>query len=54
MLQQHIDNRKAQAAARSRIAGRTTNHEQQAHSTRLSDELRLLAKQLKTRRDRPQ
>ena len=51
MLQQHIDGLEAQAAARSQIARRTTDPEQRAHSARLSHELRLLAKQLRTRRN---
>jgi anti-sigma factor RsiW len=48
ILQRHIDDLKAQAAASSRTARLTTDPARRAHSARLSRELRMLAKQLRS------
>jgi len=46
--QRHIDDLEAQAAVSSRTARLTTDPARRAHSARLSRELRMLAKQLRS------
>jgi len=48
LLQRHIDDLEAQAAVSLRVAKLTTDPDRRAHNTRLSHELRLLAKQLRS------
>ena len=54
MLQRHIEDLEAQAAVSWRLAKLMTDPERRAHGARLSRELRLLAKQLRSSRERPQ
>ena len=48
ILQRHIDDLEAQAAVSSLTARLTTDPARRAHSARLSRELRMLAKQLRS------